>query len=66
VLRRVFELRREELIGSWRKLHNVLFAKYCYNGQVRGDEMSRECGTNGEERNAYRLLAGKPGGTRQL
>jgi hypothetical protein len=30
------------------------------------DEMGRVCSTNGETRNAYRILAGKPEGKRPL
>jgi hypothetical protein len=33
---------------------------------VKEDEMSRECSTNGEKRNAYMILVGKPGGKRPL
>jgi hypothetical protein len=36
----------------------VLFAKYNYNDQVEMDEIGGECSTNGEVRNAYRLLTG--------
>jgi hypothetical protein len=28
--------------------------------QVKEDEMRRECSTNGEKMNAYKLLVGKP------
>jgi hypothetical protein len=35
-------------------------------GKVKEDEMGRPCSTNGEKRNAYRLLVGKPEGKRQL
>jgi hypothetical protein len=34
--------------------------------QVKEDESGRECSTNGETRNAYRLLVGKPVGNRPL
>jgi hypothetical protein len=30
------------------------------------DEMGRPCGTNGEKRNSYRILVGKPEGKRPL
>jgi hypothetical protein len=34
--------------------------------QVKENEMSRECGTNGAKRNAYRILVGKLEGKRPL
>jgi hypothetical protein len=36
------------------------------NDQVRDDEMGRTCSTNGENKNAYRILVGKPEGKRPL
>jgi hypothetical protein len=33
---------------------------------VKEDEMGRACITNGENRNAYRILVGKPEGKTQL
>jgi hypothetical protein len=51
VLRRIFGLKRDEVTGGWRKLHN---------------EMARACSTNGEKRTAYRILVGKPEGKRPL
>jgi hypothetical protein len=36
------------------------------NDQVKEDEMSRACSTNGEKRNAYRILVGMPEGKRPL
>jgi hypothetical protein len=33
---------------------------------VKKDEMGRACSTNGEERNTYRILVGKPDGKRPL
>jgi hypothetical protein len=43
----------------------VLFAEYNQNDQVKEDEV-RACSTNGENMNAYRILAGKPEGKRPL
>jgi hypothetical protein len=36
------------------------------NDQVKEDEMGRACSTNGEKRNAYRILVGNPEGKRPL
>jgi hypothetical protein len=33
---------------------------------VKEDEMGRACSTNGEKRNAYRILVGEPKGRRPL
>jgi hypothetical protein len=33
---------------------------------LKEDEMGRACSTNGEKRNAYRILVGKPEGKRPL
>jgi hypothetical protein len=35
-------------------------------GEVEEDEMGGPCSTNGEKRNAYRLLVGKPEGKRSV
>jgi hypothetical protein len=37
-----------------------------FQESIKEDQMSRECSTNGEKRNAYRILAGKPEGIRPL
>jgi hypothetical protein len=50
VLRRIFGPKRDEVTGD----------------QVKEDEMSRSCSTNGEKRNAYRILVGKPERKRPL
>jgi hypothetical protein len=34
--------------------------------EVKEDEMGRACSTNGEKRNACRILVGKPDGKRSL
>jgi hypothetical protein len=39
----------------------------CHNDYaVPADEMGKECSTNGEKRNACRILVGKPKGKRPL
>jgi hypothetical protein len=38
---------------------------FCFVG-IKEDEMGRACSTNGEKRNAYRILVGKPEGKRPL
>jgi hypothetical protein len=63
----VFGLKRDEVTGYWRKLHNkelhnLTFAKYNKNDQVKEDEMGRACGTH---RSIYRGLVQKSEGKRQ-
>jgi hypothetical protein len=50
VLRRIFRPNEDEIIGGWRKLlneelHNLRFARYNQNNQVKEDEMGRVCST---------------------
>jgi hypothetical protein len=46
----------------------IYMAKYNYskNDQVTEDEMGKACSTNGEKRNASRILVGKPEGKRPI
>jgi hypothetical protein len=44
----------------------VFLSKHNYNDQVKEDEVRRACSANGEERNAYRILEGKPEGMRPV
>jgi hypothetical protein len=70
VLRRIFGPKRNEVTGGWTKLHNeelhnLYISKYNYTVQVKEDEIGRACSTNGEQRNAYRIMVGMPEGKRQ-
>jgi hypothetical protein len=66
VLRRIFEPKRDEVTGEWRKLHNEeLRDLYSSPSIIRivtsrrmrwADHVARM----GEKRNAYKLLVGKP------
>jgi hypothetical protein len=72
VLRRIFEPKRNEVTGEWRKLHNEeLHDLYSSPSKIRMIK-SRRMRLAGhvtrivKKRNAYRLLVGKPEGRRQL
>jgi hypothetical protein len=55
VLKRIFDPRRDEVTGDWRKLYNEeLLNLYSspninYNDQVKENEMRTTCNTNGGE-----------------
>jgi hypothetical protein len=69
VLRRIFGPKRDGVTGGWRKLYNEeLHNLYSSSSIIRieEDEVGGTCGTNGRERNVYRLLVGKPEGKRPL
>jgi hypothetical protein len=72
MLRRIFGLKRDEVTGEWRKLHNEeLCDLYSSPSIIRIIKSSRmrwagHMARMGEKRNAYRLLAGKPEGKRPL
>jgi hypothetical protein len=67
VLRKIFGLKRDEVIGGWRKLHNL----YCLpsiiiiikSRRMRWAGHVARMGANG---NACRILVGKPEGKRLL
>jgi hypothetical protein len=65
VLRRIFGTKRNEVTGGRRKLHNeklhnLYFSPKCnYTDQVKEDSMGR-----GEKRNSYKILVGKPEGSK--
>jgi hypothetical protein len=71
VLRRIFGLKRDEVMGGWRKLHNKeLHDMYSSPSIIRITELRiwwmGHVAQMGEKRNAYRLVAGKPEGKRPL
>jgi len=72
VLRKVFGLKRDEVIGEWRKLHNEeLNNLYSLPNIVRVVKSRRmrwagHVARMGEERGVHRVLVGKPEGKRQL
>jgi hypothetical protein len=66
VLRRIFRLKRDEVIEEWRKLHNEeLHDLYCSPNVVRVIKLRRmrwagHVARMRKERCVYRLLVGKP------
>ena len=72
VLRRIFGLKRDEVIGKWRKLHNEeLNGLYCSPSTVwviksRRMRWAGHVTRMGEMRGVYRVLVGKPEGKRPL
>jgi hypothetical protein len=71
-LLRIFGLKRDEVIGGWRKLHNEeLHNMYSSPNMIRMIKSRRTrwagaCIRNGEKRNGYRILTGKPEGKSTL
>jgi hypothetical protein len=72
VLRRIFGLRRDEVKGDWRKLHNEelhnLYSSPNIIRMIKSRKMrwTGHVARMGETRNAYRILVGKPEGKRPL
>jgi hypothetical protein len=72
VLRRIFGPKRDEVTGSWRKLHNEELRDLNSSPNIIRIIKSRKMrwvghvARMGEKRNAYRLLVGKPKGKRPL
>ena len=72
VLKKIFGLRRDEVTGEWRRLHNEeLNDLYSSSNIVRVIKSRRmrwagHVARMGEERGAYRVLVGKPEGRRPL
>jgi hypothetical protein len=72
VLRRIFRLKRDEVTGDWRKLHNEELHNLCSSPNIIRMTKSRRMrwaghvAQMGPTRNAYRILVGKPDGKRPL
>jgi hypothetical protein len=72
VLRRIFDPKRDDVIGDWRKLHNEeLHNLYSSPNIIRMFKSRRirwagHVARMGETRNAYRILVGNPEGKRPL
>jgi hypothetical protein len=72
VLRRIFGPKRNGVTGGWIKLHDEELNNFYSSPsiiriiKVEEDEVGGTCGTDGEKRNVYRLLVGKPEGKRSL
>jgi hypothetical protein len=73
VLRRIFGLKRDEVVGGWRKLytqeliHNLYsLASIIRMIKKRRMRLAGHVAQLGEKRNASRILVGKPEGKRPL
>jgi hypothetical protein len=72
VLRRIFEPKKDEVTGEWRKLHNGellnLYSSPDVTRQIKSRRMRwvGEVTCMGEWRNVYRVLVGKPEGKAPL
>jgi hypothetical protein len=72
LLRRIFGLRRDEVMGEWRRLDNEeLNDLYCSSNIVWVIKLRRmrwvgHVAYMGEKRGMYRVLVGKPEGKRPL
>jgi hypothetical protein len=72
VLRRIFEPKRDEVTGEWRKLHNeelhIFYSSPNIIKQIKSRTMrwAGRVARMGVETNVYRVLIGKPGGKRPL
>jgi hypothetical protein len=72
VLRRIFGLKRDEVTGEWRKLHNEELYDLYYSPSISRIIKARRMkwvghvARMGEKRNEYRLLLGNPEGRSPL
>jgi hypothetical protein len=72
VLKRIFGLKREEMIGGWRKLQNEevhnLYSLPCIIRMTKSRRIKWACHIvhMGKRRNACRIVVGKPEGKRSM
>jgi hypothetical protein len=72
VLRRIFEPKRDDVTGDWRKLHNEEFYNLLSSKNIiRQIKLRRmrwvgRVARMGEDRKVYQVLVGKPEGKRPL
>jgi hypothetical protein len=72
VLRRIFGLKRDELTGKWRRLHNKELNDLYSSPNIvwaiksRRKRLAGHVARLGERRGIYRILVGKPEGKRPL
>jgi len=72
MLRRIFEPRRDEVTGEWRRLHNEelndFYSSHTIVRAIKSGRMrwAQHVARMGEESGVYRVLVGKPEGRRPL
>jgi hypothetical protein len=72
VIRRIFEPKRDDVMGQWRKLHDgelhILYSSLGIIRQIKSRRMrwAGHVTHMGEGRNAYTVLVGKPEGKSPL
>jgi hypothetical protein len=61
LLRIIFGLKRDEVIGGWTKVHNEeLHNLYYLSNVIRLKKSRRACSTHGEKMNVCRVLVRNP------
>jgi hypothetical protein len=66
VKRRIFGLKKNEMVGGWENCIMKSFTKYNYTDQVMEVEMAGHVAQMGEKRDAYGVLVEKSEGKRPL
>jgi hypothetical protein len=72
VLRRIFGLKKDEVMGGWRKLHNEELHNCTFPPSIirmiksRRMKWAGDVSRTGARRNTYRIMVGKPEGKRPL